>query len=105
MAKEAFDELKKAYEGKTATEFYSLLDSITNIPYDDRKCSIEEHITHYERTWNRFVGVIGRADLTAAEDDGFGKGLQKFAKSDRAKAELEKPRKLPCLHMDLKTWL
>ena len=87
LAKDAFDELKKAYEGKTATEFDSLLDSITNIPYDDRKSSIDEHTTHYEGTWNRFVGVIGRADLTAAGDDGFGAGLQKFAKSDRAKAE------------------
>jgi len=87
LAKAAFEELKKAYEGKTATEFYSLLDSITSIPYDDRKNTIEEHISHFEATWNRFVGVISRADLTAAQDDGFGEGLQKFAKSDRAKSE------------------
>ena len=87
LAKDAYDELKKAYEGKTATEFYALLDSLTNIPFDDRKNTINEHITHYEATWNRFVGVISRADLTAAEDDGFGAGLQKFAKSDRAKSE------------------
>jgi len=87
LAKEAYDELRKAFEGKTVTEFYALLDSITNIPFDDRKTTIEEHITHYEATWNRFVGVISRADLTAAEDDGFGAGLQKFAKSDRAKSE------------------
>jgi len=87
LAKAAFEELKKAYEGKTATEFYSLLDSITSIPYDDRKNTIEEHISHFEAIWNRFVGVISRADLTAAQDDGFGEGLQKFAKSDRAKSE------------------
>jgi len=87
LAKDAYDELKKAYEGKTATEFYALLDSLTNITFDDRKATIEEHITHYEATWNRFVGVISRADLITAEDDGFGAGLQKFAKSDRVKAE------------------
>ena len=87
LAKEAFDELKKAYEGKTATEFYALLDSITNIPFNDRKTTTEEHITHCEATWDRFVGVISRADLTAAKDDGFGDGLQRFAKSDRAKSE------------------
>jgi len=55
LAKKAFDELKKAYEGKT---FYALLDSRTNISFDDRKTTIDEHITHYEATWNRFVGVI-----------------------------------------------
>jgi len=87
LAKDAYDELKKAYEGKTATEFYALLDSLTNIPFDDRKTTIDGHITHYEATWNRFVGVISRADLTAAQDDGFGDGLQRFAKNDRAKAE------------------
>jgi len=87
LAKDAYDELKKAYEGKTAMEFYALLDSLTNIPFDDRKNTIDEHITHYEATRNRFVGVISRADLTAAGDDGFGAGLQKFAKSDRTKSE------------------
>jgi len=86
-AKDAYDELKKAYESKTATEFYALLDSLTNIVFDDQKVTIEEYITHYEATWNRFVGVISRADLITAEDDGFGAGLQKFAKSDRTKAE------------------
>jgi hypothetical protein len=84
-AKDAYAELKKAYEGKTATEFYALLDSLTSISFDDRKSSIEEHVTNYERAWNRFVGVVSRADLTT--DDGFGKGLREFASSDKAKAE------------------
>ena len=50
-ANEAYAELRKAYEGKTATEFYALRDSLT-LSYDDRKCTIEEHITAYERVWN-----------------------------------------------------
>lgn len=37
------------------------------------------------RYWNCFVGVVSRVDLTT--DDGFGKGLQEFALSDKAKAE------------------
>lgn len=86
-AKEAYEELKKAYEGKTSTEFYSLLNSISKIQFDDQTQTIEEYIAAFERTWNAFVGVIGRADLTATRDDGFGEGLQKFAKSDRAKSE------------------
>jgi hypothetical protein len=31
--------------------------------------------------------VITRADLVAGNDDGFGEELQKFVKSDKAKAE------------------
>jgi hypothetical protein len=87
IVKDAYDELKKAYEGKSATEFYALLNSLTSIFFDDRKSSIEEHIIHYEHTWNSFVGVISRADLLARDDDGFCEGLQKFVKSDKAKAE------------------
>jgi hypothetical protein len=84
LAKEAYNELKKAYEGKTATEFYALLDSLTLV-YDDRKSTIEKHITAYERIWNMFVGVMSRANLNSG--DGFGRGLKEFSKSDKAKAE------------------
>jgi hypothetical protein len=84
LAEEAYNELKKAYEGKTATEFHALLDSLTLV-YDDRKSTIEEHITAYERIWNMFVGVMSRADLNSG--DGFGRGLKEFSKSDKAKAE------------------
>jgi hypothetical protein len=63
-AKYAYAELKKAYEGKTATEFYALLDSLISVSFDDRKSSIEEHVTNYERTWNCFVGVVSRAVMT-----------------------------------------
>lgn len=75
-AKEAYDELKRAYEGKTSTEFYSLLNSISKIQFDDRTQTIEEYIAAFERTWNAFVGIVGRVDLTAAGDDGFGEALQ-----------------------------
>lgn len=34
-AKDAYNELKKAYEGKTSTEVYSLLNSISTIQFDD----------------------------------------------------------------------
>jgi hypothetical protein len=84
-AKDDYAELKKPYEGKTATEFYALLDSLTSISFDDRKSPIEEHFTNYERAWNGFVGIVSRADLTT--DNGFGKGLRKFVSSDNTKAE------------------
>jgi hypothetical protein len=85
-AKEAYNELKRAYEGRTATEFYALLDSLTtSLTFDDRKIAVNEHVTNYESTWNTFFGIISRADLT--NDDGFGKGLKEFSKSDKAKAE------------------
>jgi len=41
LAKNAYDELKKAYEGKTTAEFHALLDSLTNISFDDRKSTIK----------------------------------------------------------------
>ena len=48
-------ELQKAYEGRTTTEFYALLDSTLTINFDDRKTTIDEHITSFERAWNAFV--------------------------------------------------
>ena len=82
---EAYKELKKAYEGKTTTEFGALVDSFSSILYDDRKASVDEHILQYERTWNTFAGISSRVDLT--NDDGFGKGPKEFAGSDKAKTE------------------
>ena len=77
---EAYDELKKAYEEKTTAEFGALVDSFASMSCDDRKTTIEEHMTQYEWTWNTFTAIISRADLK--NDDEFGKGLQEFAKSD-----------------------
>jgi hypothetical protein len=58
----------------------------TSLTFDDRKIAVNEHVTNYERrTWNTFPGIISRADLK--NDDGFGKGLKEFSKSDKAKAE------------------
>jgi len=85
LAKNAYDELKKAYEGKMTAEFHALLDSITNISFDDRKSTIADHIANYEKTWNTFVGIISRADLT--KDTGFGKGLKELSPCGVAKAE------------------
>jgi hypothetical protein len=64
-AKEAYDELKRAYEGRTATEFYALLDSLTaSLTFYDRKIAVNGHVTNCERIWNTFVNIISRADLT-----------------------------------------
>jgi len=84
-AASAYQELKKAFEGKTTTEFGALLDSFVSIQFDDRKSSVTEHIAHYERIWNTFAGIISRVELD--KDDGFGKGLKNFAGSDKAKTE------------------
>jgi len=47
-AMEAYDELKKAYEEKTTAEFGALVDSFASMSCDDRKTTIEEHMTQYE---------------------------------------------------------
>jgi hypothetical protein len=85
-AKEAFDELKSAYETKTTTEYYALLSSLSMI-YDDRKQTIQEHILEYERAWNMCASVMSRIDLGATQDDGFGQGLRLISRSNKAKAE------------------
>ena len=59
----AYEELRKAYEGKTV---YTLLNSLELVNVDDRKAIRQEDI--YGRT---FAGVIPRADLQ--EDDGEGR--------------------------------
>jgi hypothetical protein len=85
-AKEAFDELKSAYETKTTTEYHALLSSLSMI-YDDRKQTIQEHILEYERAWNMFASGMSRIDLGATQDDGFGQGLRLISRSNKAKAE------------------
>jgi hypothetical protein len=85
--RDAYAELKKAYEGKTASEFHALLDSPTSVSFDGQKPPIEEYVTNYECAWNCFVGVVSRADLTT--DDGFWKGLQEFVLRDKANTESE----------------
>ena len=81
-AKEAYEELKKAYEGKSVTELGALMKSVTRMYFDDRKTSIQDHITEYRRAWNSFVAITARLDLT---NDGT--GLQHIAKDELAKVE------------------
>jgi len=84
-AKEAYDELKKAFEGKSVTKLGVLMKSVTQMSFDDRKSTIQEHIAEYGRAWNAFVAITARLNLS--KDDRFGKALQKMAKSEKAKAE------------------
>lgn len=84
-AKDAWNTLKQAYEGRTATEFHSLLRSLVYLHYDDRIHTISEHITAYEKLWNTFSGIIAWADLT--KDTGFGKGLLAFSRCEQVKTE------------------
>ena len=53
--------------------------------YDERKTTTSDHIAAYEKTWNIFAGIIGRADLS--KDTGFGKGLLCFLKCEQAKTK------------------
>jgi len=84
-AKEAYEELKKAYKGKSVTELGMLMKSVTRMHFDDRKTTIQDHIAEYGRAWNSFVMITARLDLT--NDKGFGTGLQNIAKNELAKVE------------------
>ena len=92
-AKDTYDELRKVFEGKTATEFYALFHSISSVHFDDRKATIDEHIADYERSWNTFAGIISRASLT--DDDGSEKdcsALQKVTKPRQNTSSNPSPR-------------
>jgi len=69
--------------------------SVTTITFDDRKATTKKRIAEYERTWNTFVGIISRLDVT--HDDDFGIGPEAFAKS-------EKEFLIP-YHSSIPTWL
>jgi len=84
-AKDAYDELKKAYEGKSVTELGALMKSVTRLAFDDWKLSIQDYIADYGMAWNTFVAITARLDLK--NDDGFGEGLKCIAKSEKAKIE------------------
>jgi len=84
-AKNAYDELKKAFEGKSVTELGALMKSVTRMNFDNRKMTIQEHIADYGRAWNTFTAITARLDLT--KDDGFGSAPQQMAKSEKAKVE------------------
>jgi len=84
-AKGAYDELKKAFEGKSVTELGARMKSVTRMTFDDHKTSIQEHIADYRKAWNTFVAIIARLGLS--KDDGFGDSLQRMAKSEKAKIE------------------
>jgi hypothetical protein len=84
-AAEAYKKLQKIFEGKTVMELWALQASITNHHFDDRKTTISEHITAYERSWNTFTATINRTDLT--NDDGYGIGLKAISGSDKAKTD------------------
>jgi hypothetical protein len=85
-AKEVWDTLKSLYEGKTATDYGTLLCSISKLIYNDRESTIEDHISEYERRWNYFSSILATSELRK-DDDGFGIALQQLTRSNQAKAE------------------
>ena len=48
LAKDAYNGLKKSFEGNMAIQYYFLLSSVNNFPFDDRTTTINEHITTFE---------------------------------------------------------
>jgi hypothetical protein len=78
--------LKSLYEGKTATNYGTLLCIISKLIYNDCESTIEDHISEYERRWNYFSSILATSELRK-DDDGFGVALQQLTRSNQAKAE------------------
>jgi len=83
--KEAFEELKTAYEGKPITELGALMKSVIRLSFDDRKTSTQDHIAEFGKAWNTFVTITIRLDLS--KDGGFRGALQQIAQSEEVKIE------------------
>jgi hypothetical protein len=67
------------------TEEYRVWDIVMGIYIQPASAASKSTIEEAQIAWNTFVGIISRAGLT--NDDGFGKGLKEFSKSDKAKEE------------------
>jgi hypothetical protein len=85
-AKEVWDTLKSLYEGKTVTDYGTLLCSISKLTNNDRESTIEDHISEYERRWNYFSSILATGE-SRKDDDGVGVALQQLTRSDQAKAQ------------------
>lgn len=84
-AHEAYQELQAKFEGRTVTDLGAVLSNITHLIYDDRKTTIEDHITEFEKRWNFMKSTLaGEFDEEVKE---FGGALRKLAGCDRAKAD------------------
>ena len=86
QAHEAYVILKTEFEGKTLTDIGPVLTGVIKLEFDDRKTTIEEHISEYERWWNFMISSLNGSEFSG-EKKGFGEGLTRIADNDAAKAE------------------
>ena len=85
---DAFKALKAQYEGKTATDLGTILNSVTRMTFDDRTTTIEDHISDYDKRWGFMKSTIG-AMMTNETNKAnkFHSGISDLSQSDEAKAE------------------
>lgn len=84
-AGEAWAILKSHYEGKTRTHLSALLLSITSFRYDDRKNSMNEHITTFKTKWLMLTQSVATA---TAGTTTLAAGIKNFVMTDGWKATL-----------------
>lgn len=65
-ARQTYNKLKKAFKEKMVIEFWVLYASILNHYFNNRKTTIREYISAYEKSGNIFLGIIKRVDLTTS---------------------------------------
>ena len=81
-AAEAWNALKEHYGGRTETYLSSLFLSILTLRYDDRKTTINEHITTFENQWNQLRQNVASATNSLAA------GARDFVNTDSWKATM-----------------
>jgi len=84
-AYEAWELLKKHYEGRTRMHLTSLLLNITTMRLDDRATTINEHIMTFEKRWAILRQTVASATADSTTQAG---AIKYFASSDAWKATL-----------------
>ena len=83
-AHQAYKNLKAKYEGTTVTDLGVLLASITQLTYDDRSTTIEEHIAEFEKKWDFTAPTLSTGEFTKMK---FGNAWKEIIEDDEANAE------------------
>jgi hypothetical protein len=83
---DAYRVLKSHDEGKTVTDLGAVLANVIRTIYDDRKNTIDEHISEYEKKWGFMHSTLNSAEFPKHLST-LGRHLKGISESNIAKAE------------------
>lgn len=75
------------YEGQTVTDMGGLIRKVVRMNFDDRTCTIDEHIGEFERNWNFMRTTVGSGKFPDNMKDNE-EWMKKMTKSDGFKGRI-----------------